>query len=69
MKKMEGVNKFKMNSIPRSSVAEAALKIRALNKSGIGFDYIGDNMLFDPATKKISLIDLNVLPDNYTNAD
>jgi hypothetical protein len=64
MKKMPGNFEMRINSVPRKSVAEAALKIRNLNKAGIGFDYKGQNILFDEPTKKLSLIDLNVLPKN-----
>lgn len=49
--------------IPRSEIAKAALTIRNLNKNKIGFDYWGDNTLYNPNTKKLTLLDLNILKD------
>lgn len=60
----ESVHRLPWRSVPRSSIAEAAWKVRALQKEGVHFDFKGDNLLFDPQTKKLGLLDLNVMPNN-----
>ena len=53
--------------IPRESVVDLAKRIRKLKQVGIYPDLIGDNMFFDPATSKISMIDFNLKPDLSTS--
>lgn len=47
-------------SIPRDAVAELALKLKRLKDHGIYADYSGfNNFLYDPVSKKFSVVDLN----------
>jgi hypothetical protein len=48
--------------IPRKAIAEAALKLRELKKKNIYLDWQGDNITYDPITKKIGFYDFDYIP-------
>lgn len=48
--------------IPRKAIAEAALKLRKLKKENIHLDWQGDNITYDPITKKIGFYDFDYIP-------
>lgn len=54
------VHRQEIPKIPRSEVARAAWDIRRLNQNGVEFDYAGNNAIYQPDTKQLKLIDLNI---------
>ncbi len=58
LKRQPGKSLMRFQNIPRQSILDAVLRMRELERAGLKMDFAGDNLLLDPATEKISLIDL-----------